>query len=163
MGINGRVLFFSTVLRLSIMNKNSKYANSTWTKRLCHANLYPGSGGCRMWQGERAARGRGYSHPTHTSGVQKSAIGNHLKATLPTSVLNGRVHKSYCKISELQRCFYCCTYRVCIYMLRYRFLISRLFAFCSSEFSGVSQFTFSHTATAAPPSCFNWNVHWILF
>lgn len=133
------------------MNKNSKYANSTWTKRLCHANLYPGSGGCRMWQGERAARGRGYSHPTHTSGVQKSAIGNHLKATLPTSVLNGRVHKSYCKISELQRCFYCCTYRVCIYMLRYRFLISRLFAFCSSEFSGVSQFTFSHTATAAPP------------
>lgn len=118
MGINGRVLFFSTVLRLSIMNKNSKYANSTWTKRLCHANLYPGSGGCRMWQRERreGARGRGYSHPTHTSGVQKSAIGKHLKATLPTSVLNGRVHKSYCKISELQRCFYCCTYWVCIYI-----------------------------------------------
>lgn len=50
-------------------------------------------------------------------------------------------------------------YSMYVYMLRYRFLISRLFAFCSSEFSGVSQFTFSHTATAAPPSCFNWNVH----
>lgn len=109
------------------------------------------SGGCRMWRTRGGGRGGVYSHPTHTSGVQKSAIGKHLKATLPTSVLNGRVHKSYCKISELQRCFYyCCTY-IYIYMLRYRFLVASFI--CILQFRIFWRFAiyfFRHSAAPAP-------------
>lgn len=93
------------MLWLSIMNKNSKYANSTRTKRLCHANLYGVR--CGLHQGCDMWCGMVWGSMWKFGSQQLPNIWKPLSQR--ESVLNGRVHKSYCKIYELQRCFYCAT------------------------------------------------------
>lgn len=108
--------------------------------------IYTGSGvGCV--EGVRQGEGGGVRRGSHTSGVQKSAIAKHLKATFARRerIKWQSAQKLLQNIRITEMFLLCCD----IVALSISISLSFICIF-SLEFSGVLQFTFSHSQLPFP-------------